>query len=487
MFETLASQTTPAQVRSEYLEGRDHWVVPMVMLTEGVHAGSNGPILYPKEELVKNTTGWDHKPVVVYHPMIGGKQISACDPSVLTKQKIGIVLNTVFNGKLKAEAWLDKQRTLEVDSRITQNLLNNQITEISTGLHLDAEKADGEFNGAKYTMIGRNYRPDHLAVLPDQVGACSIAKGAGLLVNSSELNFGIKLHKDVEQSLRAKLYRALNRETQFVGNELSFSDIRGNLYKALAAKFGDPGEMWDGYIDEVFSDYVIFCDGGSWKIGYKITDTTVSLEGEATAVVAVTEYKPVSSEASSDTYTTEGNDTTMNKQTLIAAILAANAKMFDKASLELLPEDALTKIKENLTVNTSVPVTVPTPAPAPVAAPAVPRQPTLEEYIANAPPAIAALLTDSLAVQQEERTKLVKEILACNANIFTESNLNTKPTHELKAIHKMAVAASVAAQPQVPTANALYIGAPGAYTAPVANLAGSVPEPLPLLDLYPSK
>ena len=44
-------------------------------------------------------------------------------------------------------------------------------------------RATGDWNGKAYVGIARNYRPDHLAILPDMKGACSIADGAGLCRN----------------------------------------------------------------------------------------------------------------------------------------------------------------------------------------------------------------------------------------------------------------------------------------------------------------
>jgi hypothetical protein len=37
--------------------------------------------------------------------------------------------------------------------------------------------------GRQYVGIARNHRPDHLAILPDLKGSCSIADGAGLCRN----------------------------------------------------------------------------------------------------------------------------------------------------------------------------------------------------------------------------------------------------------------------------------------------------------------
>ena len=109
-----------AKVKMAELEGRKHYVVPMVMLVEGVHRGSQGPLYYPEEELSKATDAWNHKPVIVYHPK---DDKTACRPSVLNSQKVGIILNTKWeNGKLRAEAWLDKARVDQVDNRIAKHL-----------------------------------------------------------------------------------------------------------------------------------------------------------------------------------------------------------------------------------------------------------------------------------------------------------------------------------------------------------------------------
>jgi hypothetical protein len=85
------------------------------------------------------------------------------------------------DGKLKAEAWLEVERVKQVDNRILEALEKGEMVELSTGLFTDNEPTEGDWNGEKYMAIARNFRPDHLAILPDKVGACSIADGAGLL------------------------------------------------------------------------------------------------------------------------------------------------------------------------------------------------------------------------------------------------------------------------------------------------------------------
>ena len=161
----------------------------MVMMTEGVHEGSEGPLYYPSEELALVPYAWNHRPIVMYHPEINGQAVSACDPIIINARKVGLVLGARWDkemSKLRAEAWLEVARVNNIDSRVIQMIRNGQKVELSTGLITDKIPTEGEWNGKKYRAIARNYRPDHLALLPDKVGACSIADGAGLNVTNED-------------------------------------------------------------------------------------------------------------------------------------------------------------------------------------------------------------------------------------------------------------------------------------------------------------
>lgn len=182
-FQYVVSTIKPV-VRQESMEGRDWVVAHTQMITEGVHNGSGGPIYYPAGELAKLPAAWNHKPVVVYHPFVNGTFVSACNPDQLTTRKVGIMLNTKWddkNKKLATETWLDPSRIQAVDSRVANAIENNEMMEVSTGLFMDLENKEGVWNGEEYVAIARNLQPDHLALLPDQVGACSIEDGAGFL------------------------------------------------------------------------------------------------------------------------------------------------------------------------------------------------------------------------------------------------------------------------------------------------------------------
>ncbi len=210
--------------RREQLHGRDYIVAPMAMLTEGVHNGSGGPLYYPEKECRAAAQSWNMRPVVVYHPEINGQGVSACDPDILEKQQVGMVMNTVWDGKLRAEAWLEEDRLSAVDNRILDALEQNKMMEVSTGLFTDNEPEAGTYQTKAYTHIARNHRPDHLAILPDRVGACSIADGAGLLQLNEDGGLPEDLSVDKATELVARLQTHIqnhstpNHEEQTMAN-----------------------------------------------------------------------------------------------------------------------------------------------------------------------------------------------------------------------------------------------------------------------------
>lgn len=289
-FSTLSFNIDTPRVRYEMLEGRKHMVVPAVALTRGVHNGSAGPLLYTDEELGKTPVSWDGKPVCVQHPTMNGKPISACDPIIFNTSKIGLMFNTRYDlgtGKLHTEAWLDPEKTAKVDPAIISNIESGKITELSTGLFTDNEPApeNSVWNGEKFTHVAKNFRPDHLAILPDRRGACSIADGAGLLRNEG----GMKC-ADCKKAFPAGTTKCPDCGAKLVGN-MSHDDIANGLRSALDKKHG----KYEASIEAVFPDAVVHKGGGSdysksFHQKYKVGEHGVELEGEPTEVARKVSY-----------------------------------------------------------------------------------------------------------------------------------------------------------------------------------------------------
>ena len=182
MLTTLQFNLSHQQTRRETLHNKQYIVAPMAMITEGVHNGSGGPLLYREAECKKAAPSWNMKPIVVYHPTINGAGISACDPDVLERQQIGHLMNCRWSGgKLRADAWIEEGRASVIDNRVVEALEDGEMMEVSTGLFTTNVGDPGEWNGEAYNAEAIDQQPDHMAILPDQVGACSIVDGAGLL------------------------------------------------------------------------------------------------------------------------------------------------------------------------------------------------------------------------------------------------------------------------------------------------------------------
>lgn len=177
--------STEAQIRTETLADREYTVVPVIAIVEGVLQGANSsaPEFAPAVEFGKYPDSWNGRPVVLRHPQVNGIFVSANHPQVFEDYSMGFMFNTVLdNKKLKTEAWLDNARIASLGGEYQETLdrlLAGETIDVSVGVFLDIRQQAGVFNGREYSGRWENCVPDHLAILPDQVGACSVADGCG--------------------------------------------------------------------------------------------------------------------------------------------------------------------------------------------------------------------------------------------------------------------------------------------------------------------
>ncbi len=170
-------ETDPALCRYETFEGRRHLVAPVVMIVEGV---LNNALLLA-EELEKSAAAWNGRPVPVLHPTEAEEYITANRPDIIEKNVVGHIFNAkVEDSKLKAEIWIDEAKAKKLGhSEYIASIASGKVSEVSTGYFADEEPIEGDYNGKAYVVIHRNLRPDHLALLPNETGACSVEDGAG--------------------------------------------------------------------------------------------------------------------------------------------------------------------------------------------------------------------------------------------------------------------------------------------------------------------
>ncbi len=168
-------------------------VVPVVMLQEQVLFCSN---CHPDGELVSATEimssliAWDNRPVTLSHPTM------EWSPGNHQRFEVGRVFNAFWDGKLKAEMWLDLQalRRTSEGKAVEANFREGKIQEVSTGYFVDRIERAGRFQGQNFAVVQMNIIPDHLAILTNEVGACSIEGGCG----------APRLNSDLEDSMDDK-------------------------------------------------------------------------------------------------------------------------------------------------------------------------------------------------------------------------------------------------------------------------------------------
>jgi hypothetical protein len=421
LFQVITYNLKPV-VRNEKMAGQDFLVVPMVMMVEGVLNGSRGPIYYPASEMRKLPVVWNNKPVVVYHPSSTKEFGSACVPAELTVRQIGVIMNTKYkDGKLHAEAWLYPSRLDSVDERVATAIKNQLMLELSTGLFVDVELKNGVFNNKAYVGIARNFRPDHLAVLPDLKGACSVDDGAGF----------IRLNQDASEVVGTE------------NTELSHSDVR----KALIGFIEEKGK--EAWIESVWDDKFVYEKAGKlYEQEYQLKDNVPSLVGLPTEVIRVTTYEPVKNEE----HKMKGHqmsNTKVDVKATVDAIIANESTPWteedrealmgldEKVLNKMLPTEDEQKDKKAVENVTKGPVTEAVATKSTTVENTTKPQ-TLDEFINNAPAELRPVLRHGVSAYNTERDSLIKSLVANKRCTLSKEYLESKDVVELRALVELA-------------------------------------------------
>lgn len=303
LMKTHKNSQIAYEPEAKTIAGKEYLIIPVVMIREGVHCGSAGPLLHIAEELEKSVPLWDGKPVTISHPSVNGVFVSADDPTVLANWAVGEVHDVRMEGdKLRANAWLDVQKLIALSPETLEMIQNCELIEVSVGVFSEEDDTPGEWKGETYTAINRNYIPDHLALLPGEVGACSIMDGCGVRVNSANEQKGGK--SDV---LNLKMLNDLSKQGMTVSpivNEVSFSEIMDQIWSVMDGKSNDRERL---YLDAVYDDYFIYRkrmftksadgelnaseDAGYFKQNYQVgADDKVDFVGEPVKVKKTVSY-----------------------------------------------------------------------------------------------------------------------------------------------------------------------------------------------------
>ena len=404
-----ANKSMLAKAERKMISNEEHLVVPVVAIVEGVLNN----LLYTSDEIKTFASSWNGVPVPVNHPVKKGANVSANSVEFEESVNIGKFFNVNFDDvskSLKGEIWININKAESLGySSIVESLEAGELMEVSTGLFSNQIEEAGEFNGNSYTGRAVGIRPDHLALLPDTAGACSIEDGCGAMRTNcgedSSCSCGPKTN--VNKSFWSKFKTIIGLKA----NEVSHDNTRSSLGAALRELIGD--EPWP-YIVDVFPSYFVYeVSNTLMKRSYSIDGTSglVTHIGESSPVVMKTEYAEIST-----------NKTTMkpneNAGSAVDAILANGTSLTaeEQTALKALPEELLKRITANKSEQVEKPV--------------VPVATNSESQLSEADRA----LLDSLKANEEIRVNNLRaSVVASYPNLGEEvvANMDAKAVQSL--------------------------------------------------------
>lgn len=443
------SSTANYTVKEETLNGRKHLVVPVTMMVEGVHSGSHGPVLHLAEELGRYPGSWDGIPATIGHPKVNGQYVSANSPTVLQDWAVGRIFNTqMVNSDLKAELWLDEEDLERVSEDTLTRINNGEVIEVSIGIFSDEESTTGTWNTEMYTTIARNHRPDHLALLPDEVGACSITDGCGIRVNKKgKTKVKTKDEMIVNSENKAEVLKELNR-LGFSVNEVSFNDIREKVSQVV---YGLDGNGLDHYVEDIYPEFFVYSQRNYrvtpslrklFKQQYTInTANDLELVGAASNVKREVTYEVIPEIINNERVVTQ-RVIQKNKKSMCTECVKrlADGLINNKATawseddreyLESQTEEQLEKMTPQVT-NEPVTNSAVKLSREEILAVFKEQPMTNEEFLVFASPEVK----EGLVLRSTQKAEMVSQIMA-NSDQWSEDELNGKELVELQKLYKV--------------------------------------------------
>lgn len=459
-------QSTPSYtVRRETRNGTNYLVVPVVMMVEGVHSGSHGPILHLAEELGRIPESWNGMPVTIGHPQVNGQYVSANSPDVLQDWAVGTIFNTHMDGDaLKAEAWIVETQIQALSQETLIKINNGEIIEVSVGVFSDEEAVEGIHGNESYVAIARNHRPDHLALLPGEVGACSINDGCGLRVNKKGGTNVPDLI--VNETNQQQILKELSAKG-FSVNQMGFTEIANKAQRLLDSMDGDGRIHW---LDEIFQTDLVFRvdirneDGTRttkfFRQNYTIkTDGNIELTGTPVEVRREVVYTPIAQVNRKSQRTNFSNNKKEVKimsectdcvKKLADSLIANKDSGWDEGHrehlesqteehLEIMNQKLVPKKKEEPVVNTAKPEALTKEGVLNVL-----KDATEEEFLGAMPENMRKNYQSASALQANIKAKVVQDILDnTSEGVWTKEKLETLDVEVLKSIHKSSGAPEV--------------------------------------------
>lgn len=507
VFHTVTNATVRicSNAVTKQWDGRDVLVAPVVLLVEGVHNGSQGPVYYSAELLEQSANLWNGVPLPVYHPETIDPvtntpvNISCNSPEVIQNQSIGWLFNVVYEAtpvpRLKGELFVDIQKANRVSPPTLEALRRGSQLEVSTGLFSIDNESPGTWNGERYSRSVVQMFPDHLALLPGQSGACSWSDGCGVRANQGgsmdqeeTINESVK---DVMERKPGILNRFFGWINQLKGNEASYEQKRRAVQRVLdsmdsrtsshylRAMFDDrivyavdPGPESAGQQTKLYQREYAIDANGAVTLGNDVKEVREDLSFVEVAGNGEGEEKGGASAAiENKSHETETQKevpamvTDERKQKVNALISNGKFVEADRSVLETCSCETFAKFEAMMATNAAASADPPAPK----------DDVTFESLLGKAPKHIQDRFTFVDNQIKELRSGLINRIKSNKSNKLTDAQLEAMSDDLLRAT----------ADSFAPVAN--YSASPGAFTpATVTDNAAEAEEPMTLPEMVPA-
>lgn len=184
-----AVEQSGGTLRRDTLNGKEYLVAPVVAVQEGVY-------LYPRqngrgikreflntEAIEESLPDWEGVPLTIPHPEDDKGRPGLIVNAETTHTDVGQFRNVSVDGdSLVGETWIREDAVGTVNGKLEEYIEaieSGEPQEVSTGYRANTEVEKGTYNNQRYTYQQDGLEPDHLALLPDERGNCSVEEGCG--------------------------------------------------------------------------------------------------------------------------------------------------------------------------------------------------------------------------------------------------------------------------------------------------------------------
>lgn len=449
-------------LRVESLREQEYAVTPAIILVEGTLQGAlaEAPELALASEFGKIPQAWNGRPVVVNHPRRNDQFVAAGQPDVWEQEVIGWVFNArIDDSKLKCELWTNKA-WMEASgyTELKDNVESATTMEVSTGLFADIEQVEGIWNGENYSGIWRNVVPDHLAILTDSPGACSVADGCG----TARTNQSVQPNQEQSMSKckcntpstnsdnsdnpgekkEGLFHQLLNLFSSFQPNAAGMSS--NDQYSAATAALAKVEENF--YMVAMYDDRVVYeryQEGRGWMMvqrGISFgADGAITISKDAVEVRPQTDFVPVNVVVNALGVNSDAplsdNDNKITPVTDEPAAAAAVEETATSTSTENIENTGTTQTSDDALKEAETPAVVAEGnQEAYVELPDHTVPVTLQAFLEKGASADVSRINEALRVLDGRRSELVKQIIDAPKNAFSVQELNEMNVAQLEKV-----------------------------------------------------